>query len=182
MMAILKRKVKINSEFLPVSMLHLSNPLDVLDYAKSLNITLVPFDLDGFINRIDIDLVKTVLDDDISGKLQKTNEGKWVITVNSIHHIKRQRFTLAHELGHYFLHRNRAIEFVDEALYRSTHMDSMEYEANNFAGALLMPKAVISEFIAKHGASAELISEHFNVSVLAAKIRVETLQRKLYEY
>ncbi|QDE47824.1 hypothetical protein EIN43_14345 [Enterobacter hormaechei] len=32
------------------------------------------------------------------------------------------------------------MEFIDKALYRSSQMDSMEYEANNFAGALLMPK------------------------------------------
>ncbi|WP_148872787.1 ImmA/IrrE family metallo-endopeptidase, partial [Serratia marcescens] len=59
---------------------------------------------------------------------------------------------------------------------------SMEYEANNFAGALLMPKKILIEFIKMKGANAEIISDYFDVSVLAAKIRVETLQRKLYEY
>lgn len=181
-MAILKRKVKSVREALPLDMMQLSNPVEVLEYAKKLNIQLIPFDLDNFINKINLGLERVELDDEISGKLQKSDEGKWIITVNSLHHIKRQRFTLAHELGHYFLHRNRSLEFVDKALYRSTHMDSMEYEANNFAGALLMPREALSEFVVKHGASAELIAEHFNVSVLAAKIRVETLQRKLYEY
>ncbi|HBZ14947.1 MAG TPA: ImmA/IrrE family metallo-endopeptidase [Pantoea sp.] len=181
-MAILKRKIRTTTEILPLNMMHLTNPAEVLEYARNLNINLVPFDLDSFIKKINIVLERTELDDEVSGMLRKTDDGAWIITVNSLHHIKRQRFTLAHELGHYFLHRNRALEFVDKALYRSSHMDSMEYEANNFAGALLMPREALTEFIVKYGATAELIAEHFNVSVLAAKIRVETLQRKLYEY
>lgn len=181
-MAILKRKVSSTSAFLPVDMMDLNNPQDVLDYAITLNVKPTPFDLDDFINKIGIELRRVVMADDISGQLQKNGNGKWVISVNSLHHQKRQRFTLAHELGHYFLHRNRAIEFIDKALYRSSQMDSMEYEANNFAGALLMPKKILIEFIKMKGANAEIISDYFDVSVLAAKIRVETLQRKLYEY
>ncbi|WP_054177112.1 ImmA/IrrE family metallo-endopeptidase [Citrobacter sp. CtB7.12] len=182
-MAILKRKIRNVADNLPVDMLSLSNPQSVLDYAVNvLNVRLIPFDLDSFISKIGIELHRIIMDDELSGMLQKNTEGRWIISVNSLHHPKRQRFTLAHELGHYFLHRNRAISFVDEALYRSTHMDSMEYEANNFAGALLMPKKQLIDFMNSKGTDAELISEYFNVSVLAAKIRVETLQRNIYEY
>ncbi|MCG1032941.1 ImmA/IrrE family metallo-endopeptidase [Bacillus amyloliquefaciens] len=181
-MAILKRKVSSPSALLPVDMMDLNNPQDVIDYAAKLHVKTIPFDLDDFINKIGVELRRVALADDISGKLQKNEDGKWTISVNCLHHPKRQRFTLAHELGHYFLHRNRAIEFVDKALYRSSQMDSMEYEANNFAGALLMPRKILIDFIQKKGANAEVIAEYFDVSVLAAKIRVETLQRKLYEY
>ncbi|MBK0015680.1 ImmA/IrrE family metallo-endopeptidase [Kosakonia sp. S42] len=182
-MAILKRKIKNINDNLPVDMLNLNNPQSVLDYAVNiLKVKLIPFDIDDFIIKIGIDLKRVIMDDGLSGMLQKNNEGRWMITVNSLHHPKRQRFTLAHELGHYFLHRNRAISFVDEALYRSTHMDSMEYEANNFAGALLMPRKQLVDFMNTKGSDAELISEYFDVSVLAAKIRVETLQRNMYEY
>lgn len=181
-MAILKRKISNCSAFLPVDMMDLKSPVDVINYATFLNVKTTPFDVDIFIGKIGLGLNRCVMSDDISGKLQKEESGKWIIYVNSLHHPKRQRFTLAHELGHYFLHRDRAIEFVDKALYRSSQMSSMEYEANNFAGALLMPKNLILDFIRLRGASAELISEYFDVSVLAAKIRVETLQRKLYEY
>ncbi|EAA8812185.1 ImmA/IrrE family metallo-endopeptidase [Salmonella enterica subsp. enterica serovar Agama] len=182
-MAILKRKTSSVAENLPIDMLHLSNPQSVLDYAiNTLKVRPIPFDLDDFISKIGIDLQRTAMADELSGMLQKNAEGRWTITVNSLHHPKRQRFTLAHELGHYFLHRNRAKSFVDEALYRSTHMDSMEYEANNFAGALLMPKNQLITFMNSNGPNAELISEYFDVSVLAAKIRVETLQRNIYEY
>ncbi len=181
-MAILKRKVKNTADILPVDMMDLGNPKDVFEYAISLQVKVVPFDLDDFILKIGLRLERCVMDDDISGKLQRNYDGDWVISVNTLHHPKRQRFTLAHELGHYFLHRHRSIEFVDKALYRSSQMSSIEYEANNFAGALLMPKDLITEFIRINGTDAELISDYFNVSVLAAKIRVETLQRRLYDY
>ncbi|HLU84827.1 MAG TPA: ImmA/IrrE family metallo-endopeptidase, partial [Vicingaceae bacterium] len=60
----------------------------------------------------------------------------------------RQRFTIAHEIGHYFLHRLEHEIFYDKKdaskLYRnhnsSTGEDQMEREANAFAAALLMPK------------------------------------------
>ncbi|HAU5635961.1 ImmA/IrrE family metallo-endopeptidase [Citrobacter amalonaticus] len=182
-MAILKRKIRSIADNLPMDMLSLNNPQSVLDYAVNvLNVILIPFDIDDFISKIGVELKRVIMDDELSGMLQKNAEGRWVITVNSLHHPKRQRFTLAHELGHYFLHRNRAISFEDKALYRSTHMDSMEYEANNFAGALLMPKKQLVDFMNRKGTDAGLISDYFNVSVLAAKIRVETLQRNIYEY
>lgn len=182
-MAILKRKIKSIAEDFPIDMLHLSNPESVLNYAvNTLKVRSIPFDVDNFILKIGIELERKSMDNELSGMLQKNSDGIWTITVNALHHPKRQRFTLAHELGHYFLHRNRAISFVDEALYRSTHMDSMEYEANNFAGALLMPKKPLLDFMNANGPDAELISAYFDVSVLAAKIRVETLQRNIYDY
>ena len=44
-MAILKRKVSSTSAFLPVDMMDLNNPQDVLDYAITLNVKPTPFDL-----------------------------------------------------------------------------------------------------------------------------------------
>lgn len=87
-MAILKRKVSSTSAFLPVDMMDLNNPQDVLDYAITLNVKPTPFDLDDFINKIGIELRRVVMADDISGQLQKNDNGKWVISVNSLHHQK----------------------------------------------------------------------------------------------
>jgi len=72
-------------------------------------------------------------------------DGYALIGVNSREAPVRQRFTLAHELGHFFLHPQKDA-FVD---YRDNKRDVMrtprEKEANMFAAALLMP----SEFLRK---------------------------------
>jgi len=70
---------------------------------------------------------------------------KAVIGVNSLHHANRQRFTIAHEIGHFFLHkgeqvivdRNFRINFRDERSGKAEKPE--EIEANCFAAELLMP-------------------------------------------
>ena len=66
-----------------------------------------------------------------------TTEGKY------LHH-PRVRFTLAHELGHYFIdeHRNalRAGQAPKPTFLDRPNDDPVEHEANAFAASLLMPK------------------------------------------
>src|SRR5437764_12493286 len=54
--------------------------------------------------------------DEISGALIR-KQGRAIIAVNPAHHENRQRFTIAHELGHYFLH-ERLEEHIDEGSFR----------------------------------------------------------------
>jgi Zn-dependent peptidase ImmA (M78 family) len=71
-----------------------------------------------------------------------------IIVVNSLHHPNRQRFTLAHELGHFELHMTeigsevhvykRFLAFARNAK-SSMGWDRKEIEANRFAGELLVP-------------------------------------------
>jgi len=72
-------------------------------------------------------------------------DGHALIGISSSEASVRQRFTIAHELGHFFLHPQKDA-FVD---YRDNGRDVMrtprEKEANMFAAALLMP----SEFLRK---------------------------------
>src|SRR5215813_4309479 len=61
--------------------------------------------------RIDLDEV----DDDLSGFLVRDEKNKrTVIGANKSHHPRRRRFTIAHELGHYLLHRGQAVH-LDES-------------------------------------------------------------------
>jgi IrrE N-terminal-like domain len=65
--------------------------------------------------------------------------GGFVIFVNEDHHIHRQRFTVAHEIGHFMLHRDRAEEGIqDDEFYRAL-AGPLETQANQFAADLLMP-------------------------------------------
>ncbi len=82
---------------------------------------------------------------DISGQIIKNHaDDGFVISVNANHSINRQRFTTAHELGHFFLHRMYIGDgLVDDPLYRSTLSNQQETEANVFAGEILMPEEAI---------------------------------------
>ena len=113
-----------------------------------------------------------------SGSLSMDKEqGKWVIRVNGKHHIKRQRFTIAHEFAHYCLHKDEKGSFVDEEIYfRKDHESSIEYNADVFASEILMPKSLFERAIRVDGIkSIKELSERFNVSTMAITIRAEKL-------
>lgn len=85
---------------------------------------------------------------DVSGMLLREPD-RVIIGVNTSHAPVRQRFTIAHELGHLVLHRGRAlildtpvrVNFRDRTSSLAT--DREEMEANRFAAALLMPADLV---------------------------------------
>lgn len=85
---------------------------------------------------------------DISGMVFRDN-ARVVIGVNSLHHPNRQRFTIAHEIGHMLLHKGVEVH-VDRAFrinlrndVSSKAVDPEEIEANRFAAELLMPEHML---------------------------------------
>lgn len=85
---------------------------------------------------------------------------------------RRDRFTVAHELGHYFLH-----SWMGQRPLKASRMgsDRAEWEANWFAAGILMPK---TEFLKAHKEhpSLSLLADRFDVSEHAAKVRCEVLK------
>lgn len=76
----------------------------------------------------------------------------------------RHRFTIAHELGHYILHRNGVkMCRIAEKESIAAYLDP-EWQANTFASAILMPKRLIS------GLTANEISIKCSTSLQAAEI------------
>jgi Zn-dependent peptidase ImmA (M78 family) len=85
---------------------------------------------------------------DVSGILYR-DETNAVIGLNATHAKTRQRFTIAHEIGHLHLHEGRPM-FVDRSVRidrrdanAALGLDPEEIDANNFAAALLMPQDMI---------------------------------------
>lgn len=77
--------------------------------------------------------------------LISNNNGKIYIWINPLDSDARQRFTLAHELGHYvndILTANGPTKITDtpDTLYRNGRSNLCETTANKFAAKLLMPK------------------------------------------
>lgn len=88
------------------------------------------------------------LDDEISGMVTRTGNGTAVIGVNTFHPPVRQRFTIAHEIGHLVLHEellhiDRKFPIALRDTTASLGTDSNEIEANQFAAELLMPSALL---------------------------------------
>lgn len=92
-------------------------------------------------------VIKRPLEDDISGALIPLGQSDWAILVNSRHHPNRQRFTIAHELGHLLLHGYRTPHADRQFRLRDTRSSEgsvlEEIQANQFAAELLMPRAMI---------------------------------------
>jgi predicted transcriptional regulator len=93
---------------------------------------------------------------------------------------ERERFSIAHELGHLVLHlcylnaNPVDDEYKDSPMFRAGHTEE-EFEAHEFAGAFLMPAAefadVARKYLGQDGYDVSKIAAHFNVSVKAATTR-----------
>ncbi|MDP9139968.1 MAG: ImmA/IrrE family metallo-endopeptidase, partial [Pseudomonadota bacterium] len=91
---------------------------------------------------------------------------------------KRQRFTVAHEIAHFLLHRDDIGDGIsDDVLYRSNLSDKREQQANRLAADILMPATLIAN--AKEDAEekgvgdvALYLSEMFVVSEAAMQIKL----------
>jgi Zn-dependent peptidase ImmA (M78 family) len=88
------------------------------------------------------------LDDDVSGFLLR-EQGSISIAINKQHPANRQRFTLAHEIGHLVLHADQGDRlWLDTAYYyrdgsSSKGDQAAEVQANQFAAGLLMPEELV---------------------------------------
>lgn len=88
-----------------------------------------------YINKYNLLLFKEDLDK-LSGFIGYGNGDMSVICINYKRPIGHQNFTLAHEIGHWFLHKGKSLSDDDLVLYSS---DVLEKEANEFAKELLYP-------------------------------------------
>lgn len=114
----------------------------------------------------------------ISGELRPDGAGAFVIRINRHDARVRQRFTVAHELAHYLLHRDQIGGGIrDDVLYRSNLSDAREAEANRLAADILMPEEELWEAYRRlRGMQQEeavvRLSQQFGVSEAAMKIRL----------
>lgn len=91
----------------------------------------------------------SILQDDLSG-MAFIKDGSKFIIFNAAHHPNRQRFTIAHELGHHIMHAPmlRTAVHVDKGILRrdnisSGGVDKVEISANAFAASVLMPEELM---------------------------------------
>jgi len=116
-------------------------------------------------------------DDEISGMIvrdeKRGGSSGFAIYVNGKHPEVRRRFTMAHEIAHFVLHRSLIGDGVqDDALYRSKLSSAIEAEANRYAADILMPWSLLNEQISNGNNSVEALARAFNVSKSSMSIRL----------
>ncbi len=119
--------------------------------------------------------------DDNSGSIVARETNDFEIFVSRHTSLKRDRFTIAHELGHLLLHLPAIKAGSENAVMRATrYVDPedeeqrrAEWEANWFAAAFLMPKKVFLEAVTSRGL--DHAAEVCGVSLAAADIRAKNL-------
>lgn len=113
----------------------------------------------------------------------KSEEVKFII-VNEADPISRRRFTVAHELGHYFLHAKNG-EIYAHRDFGTAPDTKAEREANIFATAILMPKNIVKKrvrelknefFILPRNILIKQLQLDFGVSEQTAMIRLDELE------
>lgn len=156
---------------------------------------LVPFPFAETAARLgDVDIVYVQnVDDTVSGAIYYQND-RLKIVINATKPQVRQNFTLAHEFGHYVLHRDWLDEHKEDGLVDfAEYVDGgtplfrrdvpvltdeaaivREREANNFAAELLMPEDKLRE-LWDINPDIERAAEIFRVSKIAMAIRLERL-------
>ncbi len=135
-------------------------------------------DLEAVIEWNGIEISYENMETSKSGYL-KNIDNKWVIGVNKNHNPRRQRFTIAHELGHFYMHKNKNLDFEDTTFFRSDNSTSIEYTANEFAAKLLMPEERIKAALEGGIKNISKLAILFNVSAAAIKYRVISLGYKM---
>lgn len=134
----------------------------------------------------------TELPNGISGSISKEGDD-YIIYVNSKQPLRRQRFTIAHEIGHFVKHRDH-LDAADEILNPAkkelvsslprkdqssitlpdAEEKKREIEADDFAGELLMPQVKFKEIWSK-AQSLQVVADYFGVSAMAANVRAALL-------
>lgn len=114
----------------------------------------------------------------ISGKIfrDKVNGGSsgFSIAVNSTESAVRQRFTIAHEISHFLLHRPQLEngDLIDDTMYRSGLSNAEESAANKMAAHILMPFSLINSLVSEGVTDVESLAARLQVSRTAMKIRL----------
>lgn len=107
------------------------------------------------------------------GSLTIESGGKpFVIRLSPTTSPLRDNFTIAHELGHFFLHYPHRAPHDQPVSFNRYGVSTVEQQANVFASAFLMPRDEISP---KRNRPEQELASYFGVSVSAVQVRLKTL-------
>lgn len=131
-------------------------PIDIERIATYFGVHLVPYDN---------------FPENVSGMIARDQnvEGESIyVGFNTKHAKVRQRFTIAHELGH-FLSGHDDVKIIEDSFDKDT---IKEREANAFAAELLMPKDMLAVDMKNGSMNIPALAQRYSVSEQAMSIRL----------
>lgn len=136
----------------------------------------LPVNVEKIAEKHNVNIIKQPLSTNMSGVFFKKGN-RLFLAVNSKHNEHRQRFTIAHEIGHYILHsRNEILYYDNHPFFRADNvLNSDEVEANSFAAELLIPQELVIKLIDNGVRSIQELAGRFNVSEDAMRYRLTNL-------
>jgi Zn-dependent peptidase ImmA (M78 family) len=147
------------------------------------NVKEPPVPVDTIARGLGAELKYVPFDGDVSGMLYRDGAST-IIAINSLQPVNRQRFTIAHEIGHLLFHEGRKAVYVDTGYVNFRghgDQDGDEREANQFASLLLMPERFIipdlaeAQFDIESDERVESLRKRYKVSSQAMSIRLAKL-------
>lgn len=153
---------------------------EIIDRVSSV----IPVDLYRVCSELGVHLQAAQLHPDIVGQIENKDD-QFVISYNLLNSSNgyRHRFTIAHEIGHYVLHKhligsgvddNKAFRSTNTGMYNNSSITQRhEAEANHFAASLLMPEHILRND-AKYMSTFDLACK-YQVSEQAMSYRLQNL-------
>lgn len=139
-----------------------------------------PVKLGALAGALGVKVLRSTLPRGVSGQIGQ-EDGEFVIRVNRHEAKHRQRFTLAHELAHFLLHKDQIIAdggWSENVLLRSGQPAKVEYEANRLASDLVIPSDKLAEVVKEYNGPMtdeviEDLARRFGVSTTAMEIKLQ---------
>jgi Zn-dependent peptidase ImmA (M78 family)/predicted secreted protein len=130
-----------------------------------------PVDIFGLIQELGVSLLFRPLDGLLGACLRMPDVGGGILvtTRRSLH---MQRFTAAHELGHYLLEHEGSLDREIRFPGQTANRDLKEVAADAFAAELLMPKWLFKHHAKLHGWTSQKLKDPVNVYQLSLRMAV----------
>ena len=147
-------------------------------YSKIIHkyISHAPVDVHAIATDIGINIIEDFIQG--SGFLIK-EAGRYLIYINMTESHERKRFTIAHELSHFFLHASKLEEGQGvPMLNRNGYVHNEEREANHLAADILMPYELLKSRVKDADIQGvQDLAKAFGVSLSAMKIRLNIREK-----
>ena len=140
---------------------------------KSAGVSREPVSLRDVVSALNLELVSKTREPFASeAALEPMGDGR-AIVLNGADGSRRQRFTIAHEIGHFVLHPARCRPERGGTVNEAGRME--EREADAFAAELLMPEHLVRDAAREQGLDVTRLADRFEVSRKAMQTRLRSL-------
>lgn len=151
-----------------------------------------PVNIEAMVEAFGVELErKADLHPQIAGQIERVDGNKFKISINKNDHYFRRRFTTAHELAHFLLHRSlignglddtKAYRSLDVGNFNNQNVTSQhEAEANRLASRMLMPQELVRRYHGELAGDVKGMAKKFQVSPEAMGYRLKALHLQAAE-